>query len=465
MKHSLLKKLFLFSISFILSFGFLELSLRTIGYFVQLNVEKEYIPLIDESNNQDNDYTIEKFNNPIATNSIMCIGDSFTNGGNVQSYDTYPFFLFNNLNNNHHIKYNVLNFGKCESSTFDTENRIYEKINSLIDSKKELPKYILILTGSADLFNYNFGSIRDINLTEKDVNVYSLFTKFRIYKMYRIIKYELLKYLNITSLIRLPNDNVDSTSLGHIEEAFNLTLKHFLPTDVFSEKSYSLKDPFFKKMFQDYSMKGLSKEIIKEVFPEEKIPSHVYIERLIIYRLAIFSRSNDHISGINFILQFIKKYPNFFWKNNNVKAVKYYLTQNIRLQSEISPQSFQQKILNTSITTDDYNKFLDFLKNWNINEDNINKLRYESWSRIITFLQQHNITPILQTYPSNYISANNVLRNVSHTYSLNLVDHNDIFQDLFKKEPKSKYLFDDDHCTPAGYKLMADNIYKLISNL
>ena len=77
-----------------------EVALRAAGHLVQQAYEKEYIPEFDESNNQDNDLTYEHFNSS-GNSSVMCIGDSFTNGGNVQSYDTYPYFLYKKLNDDH----------------------------------------------------------------------------------------------------------------------------------------------------------------------------------------------------------------------------------------------------------------------------------------------------------------------------------------------------------------------------
>ena len=59
----------------------------------------------------------------------------------------------------------------------------------------------------------------------------------------------------------------------------------------------------------------------------------------------------------------------------------------------------------------------------------------------------------------SYPLANSVIEEIARKYDLPVVDHLTRFRDL---EPKKDYLYDDDHCTPAGHRIMAENIYKTL---
>ncbi len=52
--------------------------------------------------------------------------------------------------------------------------------------------------------------------------------------------------------------------------------------------------------------------------------------------------------------------------------------------------------------------------------------------------------------------VNKVLDKIAGEYRLPVIDHQAVFRPL---EPKSKYFFDDDHCTNEGHKIMARTIY------
>ena len=87
----------------------------------------------------------------------------------------------------------------------------------------------------------------------------------------------------------------------------------------------------------------------------------------------------------------------------------------------------------------------------------------EDLSNIAQLCEDQGIALILQNYPVSYALANGELQKVARERGLPLVDNLASFQPI-PPEERSGYLFDDDHCTFAGHRIMAENVYKPLAS-
>jgi len=463
-KSSLGIKLSLFIISTILSLSFVELGLRLAGEIVLIKTQKEYIPPFDEKNSEDHDHTYEIYSknnqtiNKVDPSLALCIGDSFTNGGNVQSYDTYPFHLFSNFQKSNH-NVSVLNLGKCESSTFDSFLRIKEFIKKRKENKKSIPGKIIILTGSADLFGLNFGQVNDTELIPYEVPLLKGIKSLRIYKIYRFFKYELFRRFALTDSLKITYEQISDKELNFIKTIQENSIHAFKNKD----RTYEYSSNIIKELSTGLKQ-PLSKTLHKEVFPKEVLKGNLYIERILIYYLGILSRKNQHTNAIEYTLSFMKKNKEFFWKDNSVKAVKYYFTQALLLQSKYTSKEILSYLEESrpSLKKADYTKMFSLVSNWDKQIKNLDQERMKTWEKIYKLAKNENIKIILQNYPSEYLSANKMISRVAKKYNLPLVDNYAIFKSLISKHGREKFLFDDDHCTPEGYEVMAKNVHNIL---
>ncbi|OUR93601.1 hypothetical protein A9Q84_19220 [Halobacteriovorax marinus] len=461
---SLKVKLSLFIISTIFSLSLVELGLRLAGEIVLNRTQKEYIPPFDEGNSEDHDHTYEIYaksrssQKKVDHSLALCVGDSFTNGGNVQSYDTYPFHLYSNFQKTNE-NFSVLNFGKCESSTFDSYSRIKEFIQKRKDQNKPIPGKIVILTGSADLFGINFGAVNDRELIPFEVPLLNGVKSLRIYKVYRFFKYEIFRRFALTESLRLPYEQVSEREIEYIKIIQQNSLKVFKETKL--DYSHSLN--FINKLSVGINS-PLSPSLSKEVFPKEQIRGDLYIERLLVYYVGILARKNQHTKAIEYTLDFMKENKDFFWKSKSLKAVKYYFTQALLLQSKYSSVEIL-KLIEESAPKEskkDYVKMHSMIKNWDEQLQQLDEERMKTWTKIHTLSKQENIKIILQNYPSEYHSANKMINKVAKKFNFPLVDNYSIFKKLIESHGRERFLYDDDHCTPEGYKIMAKNVHRVI---
>lgn len=460
----MVKKLGISFISLVLTLAVVEVGLRAAGSIVQKYHEQEHIPEFDEPNTRDNDTTYEHFT--AGNEAVMCIGDSFTNGGNVQSYDTYPYFLYKKLNSGSK-KISVLNYGKCESTTFEALERIQQYLSDLKSAGYPKPKYISLLVGSADMFGESFGPVNDRTISAVDMGISSFYKSFRLYKIYRILKYEYFRRFGFSDRLRIPYTKVSQRELIATHYIFENAREIFTKS---SEPDYAMGTPEFAKL-SDNLPEEYSKSWFNEVLPKESLPGKVYLERITMYLSSIYARKNKHTEIIKLLVNLMRKYPTYFWQEDYLKALRYNLIQSLKLQSQYVPSDILNILIQLETSNPALSKnqtlqdFKDVITNWDRYMKELDLKRSLAWRDIVELAETENIQLILQTYPSGYTSTNSMIRRVAKKYSLPLVDNNLIFQPLIQRDGREKYLFDDDHCTPEGYKIIAENVFETIKSL
>jgi len=439
----------------------LELGLRAAGHVVQQAYEKEYIPEFDEANNQDNDVTYEHFNSG-EESSVMCIGDSFTNGGNVQSYDSYPYFLFKHLDADLR-NLSVFNYGKCESTTFDA----LERIKLFLSKNKKRPRYISILVGSADMFGESFGPVNDRTIRDKEIRAISFFKSFRVYKMYRILKYEYYRRFGFTDKLRIPYSNITQDELIATHFIYENARDIYTKDRELTYKRTSSEVSHLKKSLP----KKFNQSWYNEIFPDEELPGKLYLERVTMYLSSIYARKNKHSNITKLVVDLMRAHPEYFWQEDYLKALKYNLVQSLKLQSKYVPRDILQVLVSLESkhpvlrTRENFIEFKKVITNWDKYNLEIDQKREETWDELAALADQYGISLILHTYPSGYTSANTMLRKMAKKHELPLVDHNRKFAQLIATDGREKYLFDDDHCTPEGYKVIAKDTFEIIKGL
>lgn len=164
--------------SFIFFLGLLELGLRATGHFL---ISKR----LSETAQPADGFTYETFN-------ILCLGDSFTFGGLVWEYETYPARLEKLLNTAPETAgrerwFRVINQGVCDHNS----HQVLKALPGWLD--KHDPDLVILLVGAANRFNMQ-GFNRYLCASEKASFVRKAITEagdfvldLRITKMIRII--------------------------------------------------------------------------------------------------------------------------------------------------------------------------------------------------------------------------------------------------------------------------------------
>lgn len=79
--------------------------------------------------------------------------------------------------------------------------------------------------------------------------------------------------------------------------------------------------------------------------------------------------------------------------------------------------------------------------------------------KLIEFAQINDFTLIFQTYFHFHgYSVNEIIRDVTITYHVPLVDNNILFHQKIPVEDREKYLVPDGHPNPEGYRFIAENV-------
>ncbi|MBT3583780.1 MAG: hypothetical protein HN509_02645 [Halobacteriovoraceae bacterium] len=460
-------KMALSCISLLLALGTAEVGLRLTGFYLEAGRPSEFIPPFDEKAYKNNDQTYEVFETHQDSSVTLAIGDSFTNGGNVASYDTYPFHLFQKLKETGK-KHSILNYGKCESNTLD----LYRRLTLLLEERKERklvqPKFAVMLIGSADLFGFSFGAVNqeEINKIRNPLEK-NWYQDFRVYKVFRHLKYIVLNKLRIEKGLRQRQFEMGEKELLLLRKIFAQSMPYFLR----DKNNYDSKSDFFKPFWLEAKSDTSLERLLLSAIPERELRGDLYIEWLLSLLSSYYSNKNQHSRSVELFLNFATRYPLLFWSQNMFKAARYNLIQTFRFQSKFPPAKIIE-ILKNQVekegqlkTNKNINGFLEILKSWDTQTQVLNLNREKIWSKIIKLCKKYGVQIILQNYPTDYHGANAFLSKVSKQYDLPLVNNFKVFKELIQKEGRSRYLYDDDHCTPEGYRVMALNIANTISLL
>ncbi|MBL7197051.1 MAG: hypothetical protein ISS47_03015 [Candidatus Omnitrophica bacterium] len=347
---------------------------------------------------------------------ILCLGDSFTFGGNLPIEESYPFQLQKILNErNSNNKLTVINGGYCERNSA----QILRLLPGAIRRYK--PGTIILLVGHSNWFNFiGFDKERNFYSSLKD-KIFDL----RLYKMVKIITLNLQQKI----LLMQTRHSGVANAEKHLE-------KRRLSSIVDPERNILKEIATSRLMSVGYLNQIGEKEKASELFKK-----YFYIDTdsdLLVYQISeclnyAYELSLDE--GTNYDPALILM--DFQRRLENDRDLKDVLLRDYFLVFQNIQKSFKSDQIITKLKND--------------LED------------IVSICRKNGITLIMQDYPLPYPMADMTLRNAALEHSLPLVRNSRVFSRLIEAgAEREEYSIEDGHCTAKGYRIMAENIYETI---
>jgi len=437
-------KIGLILFGFTLSFLIIEGGLRLAGSLYILAHDKSYFYKGLETEPWDRDETFEVYERN-SEKLIVAIGDSFTNGGNVQSHQSYPSQLFELEKRS-----SVVNLGRCESSAYSA----YLRLKNFYETNSKRPKFVTILVGAAD------GFVEKPESEAKDtfVNISSSSWVFELRT------YKLIRYISL-GLKR-------NRLIGNIGKAWDLEKEISIASKVKSIMQNAYLDK--KDLNQEWSK---AHQLLSLDFLNYCERNKIYVDNprgllhaSLIYLVRLYTSKGDHGKALETLLNFQSQHPKLFW-SDFFQPARFFFYQIFQIQSRYSSNSVLenfQKQLEIEPSIRENNHFQYMLKrfeNWDSQESKISVKRKKYLGEMIKLARNFGTTPILMTYPSEYEAANRDIVDVAKMNKVSLVDLRRFFDKNSKDSGRVRFFEDDDHLTPYGYKLMAKEVSALMRTL
>ena len=374
---------------------------------------------------------------------VLCIGDSFTNGGNTFWDNSYPYKLFLRFDK----KITVRNLGVCSSTTEQIADRLKDFFESNQFSRNK--HYVIaVMAGSADVFAGKnlIQSIPALNISKDQKwvemsqqmaapDTASIFTNFYTYKMVVLLVRDIGNRLHATQNNYLAQVAFSSNGLENCR-----SIKDRL------ERASCLRQALTSESYQNVSQ-NIKEYLIIRFLMEKKT-----------------FKSSEVTSTIRDFMTFVKQEPRLLERD--------YLVMNllgfIKLQDIISFQELASFIQNQSQSlspkAQEVNSLL--IKNsqyWYDNVALLNRSRDVYWEKIYQLARSHNSEVIVMNYPLPYKTTNNYLGTISTQKNLEFIDIEKKFTSAAEGTPE---LIDDwEHCSPEGYDLIAETLYEKIQKM
>ncbi len=479
-----MKKILVIFLSFFVFLIILEIFLRLFGYFFVLN-------------NQKTAYVLKENN----VYRIMCLGDSTTALGGV---DSYPYILEEVLNNSYSkIKFEVINKGEILVDTEHIANNLESNIY------KYNPNLIIVMAGINDKYKMAFGAWTKPNF---------LFNNFKIYR-FLVMIFENIKQKqqikekdkNIDYELRiLESIKKDETNLQNYLElgTYYKNLGKFdKAVDYFNKAADRVKDnyiPYYLLGLTYYGNKNYNKgiEMLKKSI--ELNPKHVnsYMNLGFCYKeqseflkaaeilelgLKINQRNYELYSEIGFcckelkmydkaevmLLKSIKYLPLYFWayaelvdvykKNQENNKAKKILSDYIKIQPY--DDKAYRKLSEIYYLEGNFKYAEDLKKKANhLNVTKYQMLTKNNFLRIKETADKFGIKIIFMQYPLRSVVP---LKSIFENNSVEIVDNEQNFKSAININGFSHYFVDIfagdfGHCSREGNKLIAENLKNTI---
>lgn len=449
-------KLSLFIISLCISLLISELILNFALSKYQLPNTYQPVDLVNfekihKLNNERYDDVYEHYQSIRSGFEIVTIGDSFTNGGNVNWNQTYPFYLF--LNFNQSIP--ITNMGICE----DTSRGTFLRLENYFEKKKTSTKtFIVVLVGAADFFydgGLDFENIysdiikKGLVVTEevrfKGEEELNYFSRTKIIKMFKFI----FNYLS-SNLKTLFSENIKESSTysllspcytGHDRTVcLKNTLRQLRESSDSKQIEYLIKDLISSIIYLNQKKAKPYNDYIEDLLTLYSEIPLVMTNRFFIFNLVSFTSMQSKYSLSNDILPIMKK----------------------SVEIDLSLHNSRKKdVLDNSVS------IINAVEKWVSSKEKINQIQIENYRKIINLAKENNAAVIFLNYPLDYPGVNfNILKATSESHNAHFIDLNTLFRNKVKSGYTLQSLIGDwEHCTPLGYKLIADEVYKSIQDI
>lgn len=465
----------IFTVSLAATVAALEVLLRLAGFVLQLGYQPDHAKP-------------SKFSGK----TIVCIGDSYTYGGEVRrDTEAYPAALQRLLDKRRGPgKYRVLNLGICESTTS-------EQLRNLPGWLKDYkPDVVILLAGSANRFApFEYKKGREGAAHEEN----RLFD-FRVAQMARLIvlnikaggarsggrgMHELLNYTipvsrgavtnSFAHAVRIelrwkkrklkdlnPEKPLDKLWILNRTKKYGEGIR--LGRETLAEGTADKKQTVFA-MADLYFNAGKYNMVEKLLEDSERSAAKrgTYADAMAYYQMRIGDErrlAGNFEEAIGSYLKGIELDP-------NQPAFYFFLTKCFDLQSRYSADEIYRALIDMNkrnpmiAESKSYQSYLALFRDKKKWDSGVEKWISGDLEAIAELCEKNGAKLIAQNYPVDYSIANRQLKRVAEKRSLPLVDNQSVFATL---EPKKKYFRDDDHCSPAGHDVMAENVYKIFES-
>ncbi|MGE5196979.1 MAG: GDSL-type esterase/lipase family protein [Deltaproteobacteria bacterium] len=358
---------------------------------------------------------------------ILCIGDSFTEGIAVPKDKDYPSQLENKLKQNIRFPhFTVVNAG---ASTYNTTMILKKFRNTLQEIDPDL---VIVLAGGANFWN-SLGFTKYLKKTGLKYNILEFLYDVKIYRLIRLIALNLKQKNNPRKY--------DSANGQYIEQ---------LPPEV-----HDLLEKCYERERKGDHFKAI--QCVKDIVRAHPDNGKPYLE---IGRMCL-EHFNATREAKKWIKLAIKHCPTFESLTKFGQAM-------LRRRDD-GDMDFLYNFKNTIPGAEDViamvsrrKKFQKITQKWVVSD----------LEAIIGICRNSGIKVIFLTYPDygdnpDIATTNNLLQDIAYNNAIPLVDNKKIFDQLLSQGGKKSDYFAPDkcHCNANGYRIMSDNIYKLIMEL
>lgn len=338
-----------------------------------------------------------------AARTVLCVGDSYTYGGNVGWRDAYPHQLFLSLGSASGVR--VINGGHCEYNS----SQVLGGLAGYLEKYK--PSEVLLLAGSSDRWNMLAPDASDPKFIpradydgemERTAAPDRFPASLRIYKMYRGIRENLLFRYLLRTAERLRAEELSASfSAGRVRERELLLHMNAMMYRNRYDELFSLALSFLEKMPSDsvYFSKDLS----------------VYFTLSISFR---YQAGYSAAQTAQMLERILAARPEFSASEPFMKYLAYF-----RSYSRLEPQ-LEKRL-----------------------EDNLEKMAAQ--------VKASGARLIVLNYPGEHALANVMLARLAKKHGAAFIDNYGEFRKLMSAGGRDRYLIGDDHATPEGYREMA----------
>ncbi len=468
---SLRTKLLISLTSLLLSLGSLELGLRLAGrhYLGQTALPEDRVDLSPD------------------VHRVLCVGDSFTFGGRTDRHGTYPALLEGELARQSSERFQVINSGVCEYNT--------RQVLTFLPQWLELyqPEVVLVLVGASNRFNpwgYAWGEQAGPLVGLRDAIM-----GLRVAKMARFIALELGgrvgswrgSYVHYDGSPR--SMGLDGRVEGHNPY---IEAKHWIKQRAGTSRPSA--DPVETGWY--HHAQGDNLRAIEHV--EAVIEAGAEAEGLLCAAGYFRYRQGDLEAADAHYQRALQAYPDsafvrgqaaFFFSNVGRDAllggqpdqairwlfeampyipddeyVYYAMSKAYGLQSVWTAEAIARRTrelaeLHPAMGANPkVRNHITMFENAEAWDQAVELWLEEDLDRIVELVESRGARVVLQSYPVPYDLANTQIAAAAQRHDVPLVDHTSRFEALLSEEPSDRYLFDDDHCTVEGHRVMARSL-------
>ncbi len=411
-----------------LSFLILELGLRLTGY---LMISAREVPIGQEDRES---FLLTK--NDTEKIRVMAIGDSTTNGGTLPLQETYPFMLYDLIQESEFKDMvTVANHGRCEYNSSMTLNQVRHELDDYD------PQVILLLTGEADRFN-PLGLEEELEAVSPRVKLESFLLNFRVYKLLRGIVVNLTYKFIIKDNRMYSNDDFvqNQKNIEHIFLAFELAQENKIEK---AREQLSNVIP----VIPEHLMPKLTKNLITEFGPLLEYPQ--------VSQLSYMIGKQQYAEVVSLSIDYLKGHPYALFDEER-DGVIYTLFWALDFQSDFSAQDILEEVLKIgekfpkSKSKKLFKDLVKRLKNYDKIMKIVDRRREKNIEEMLKLFKDKEIEVLVLNYPAEFTQANQTLMEQAQKNNLEFIDLRGHFKELIARDGREVWLLDDEHPTVEG---------------